>query len=174
MATLERSLKQFYDRLCLSSKQKKAIKLAPAISAVMILLLILSGLIIVNVRSLYETSSTISSVGTLRAIGVEVYTDERLTTPATSVKWGFLTPSAKKTSTIYIRNEGNVPLAVRLFTENWRPSTASDYLTLTWNFNNGQKIDPEKFAEVTLTLTVDAGITGITSFNYDLIVEGSG
>ena len=66
MATLERSLKQFYDRLCLSSKQKKVIKLAPAISAVMILLLILSGLIIVNVRSLYETSSTISSVGTLR------------------------------------------------------------------------------------------------------------
>lgn len=174
MATLERALKQFYDRLCLSSKQKKVIKLAPAISAVMILLVILSGLVIVNVRSLYETSSTISSVGTLRAIGVEVYQDERLTNPATSINWGFLAPGAKRTSTIYISNEGNVPLTVRLFTENWRPSTASDYLTLTWNFNNGQKIDPDKFVEVTLTLTVSAGITGITSFNYDLVVEGSG
>jgi hypothetical protein len=89
VATLERALKKFYDRLCLSSNQKKVIKLAPAISAVMILLAILSGLVIVNVRSLYETSSTISSVGTLRAIGVEVYKDERLTSPAASINGAF-------------------------------------------------------------------------------------
>jgi len=59
-------------------------------------------------------------------------------------------------------------------TSSWSPSSASNYLTLTWSFSNGQKIDPDKFVEVTLTLTVSEGITGITSFNFDLIVEGSG
>lgn len=173
MATLERAPK-LYGRLRLATKQKKLVKIAPVITAVMILLLTLSGLIIVTARSLFETSSTISSVGTLKAIGVEVYTDEKLTSPATFVKWGYLSPGARKTSSIYIRNEGNAPLTVHLSTKNWSPPTASNYLTLTWSFSNGQKIDPDKFVEVTLTLTVSEGITGITSFNFDLIVEGSG
>jgi hypothetical protein len=174
VATLERALQELYGSFRLTTKQKKVVKLAPVVSATLILLLILSGLIIVTARSLFETSNTISSVGTLKAIGVEVYTDEKLTNPATFINWGYLLPGAKKTSTLYIKNEGNAPLTVYLSTKNWSPPTASNYLTLTWSFSNGQKIDPDKFVEVTLTLTVSEGITGITSFNFDLIAEGSG
>lgn len=173
VATLEHAL-ELFGSFRLTTNQKKVVKLAPVICAVIVLLLILSGLIIVTARSLYETGSTISSIGTLKAIGVEVYKDDKLTTPMTSINWGYLSPGAKKTSTIYISNEGNFPLTVRLFTDNWSPPSASNYLTLTWSLTNGQKLDPDKFVEVTLTLTVAEGFTGIMSFHFDLIAEGSG
>ena len=173
MATLERTLQELYGSFRLTTKQKKVVKLAPVVSATLILLLILSGLIIVTARSLFETSNTISSVGTLKAIGVEVYTDEKLTNPATFINWGYLLPGAKKTSTLYIKNEGNAPLTVYLSTKNWSPPTASNYLTLTWSYS-GQVINAATTTPVTLTLAVSESITGINSFGFDITAVGSG
>jgi len=134
---------------------------------------ILSGLIIVTVRSPYETSSTISSVGTLKAIGIGVYWNESLTSRVNVIDWGVLEPSAKKSFTVYIRNEGNLPLTLSVSTSNWNPPTASNYLTLTWSYA-GQTINAGATIKVTLTLTVSESITGINNFNFDITAVGSG
>ena len=134
---------------------------------------ILSGLIIVTVRSPYETSSTISSVGTLKAIGIGVYWNESLTSRVNVIDWGVLEPSAKKSFTVYIRNEGNFPLTLSMSTSNWNPPTASNYLTLTWSYA-GQTINAGATIKVTLTLTVSESITGINNFNFDITAVGSG
>ena len=61
---------------------------------------ILSGLLIANVRSLYQTSSTISSVGTFKAIGIGVYWDEELTHEVNALDWGYLAPGSSKSFTV--------------------------------------------------------------------------
>jgi hypothetical protein len=134
---------------------------------------ILSGLIIVTVRSIYQTSSTISSVGTLKAIGIGVYWDDDSASRVNEIKWGVLEPSAQKSFTVYIRNEGNLPLTLSVSTSNWNPPTASNYLTLTWSYA-GQTINAGATIKVTLTLTVSESITGINNFNFDITAVGSG
>ncbi len=139
----------------------------PAVIAVMLIAGILSGLIIVNVRSLYQTSSTISSVGTFKAIGIGVYWDEDSTRIVNTLDWGFLTAGSSKSFTVYISNEGALPLTLTISTSNWNPSTASNYLTLKWSYN-GQTLDADTTIPVTITLTVSPSISGINAFDFDI------
>jgi hypothetical protein len=171
--TLERTLKQLHGRLCIIAKRRKPVTLILAICAVIVLSGILSGFIIVNVKSLYQTSSTISSVGILKAIGIEVYRNRDLTDRVTAIDWGTLRPGTTETYTIYVSNKGNLPLTLSLSTSNWSPPSASNYLTLTWNYN-GQTINKGEAVQVTLTLTVSPSVTGISSFRFDIAAIGSG
>jgi hypothetical protein len=153
-------------------KRGKLVKLTPAIIAAMFLSAILFGLIIVNVKSIYQTSSTFSSVGTFKAIGIGVYWDADLTRSVTALEWGLLAPSAQKSFTVYISNEGTLPLTLSMSTSNWNPPTAFNYLALTWSYN-GQTIDAGKIVQVTLTLTVSESLTGMDSFNFDITTIGT-
>lgn len=169
METLEYALKQVYNGL---AKRKKVFKLAPAVAATILLFIFLSALVVGNVNSLYQTSSTISSFGTLKAIGIEVYRDETLTNKATMINWGLLTPGTQKTQTIYVSNKGNLPVSLYLSVSNWSPSTASNYLTLTWSYANGQTLNSSDAVKVTLTLAVSPSVTGVSNFNFDVTAEG--
>ena len=148
------------------------LKLVLAIIAVIFLSGIISGFIIVNVKPIYQTSSTISSVGTFKAIGVGVYWDDSLTNRVTEINWGLLEPGDRKSFTIYISNEGTAPLTLSMSTSKWNPSSASNYLTLTWS-NTGQTINAGVAAQLTLTLTVSESVSGINSFNFDITAVGS-
>jgi hypothetical protein len=172
--TLEHTLKQLYGRLCLIEKKpRKTGKLMLAIFAVLVLSGILSGFIIANVRSIYQTSSTISSVGTFKAIGIGVYWDNSRTNRVTEINWGLLEPGDKKSFTIYISNEGNAPLTLSMSTSNWNPSSVANYLTLTWS-NIGQTINAGVTAQLTLTLTVSPSVSGTNGFSFDITAVGSG
>lgn len=139
----------------------------------MILLsVVLLGLIIVSVRSIYQTSSTISSVGTFKAIGVQVYCYDASTRRVDAIEWGTLMPGSQKSFTVYVANEGNLPLTLSMSTSNWNPPIASNYLTLTWSYT-GETINPDTTIEVTLTLTVSESITGVYNFNFDITAVGT-
>jgi len=148
------------------------VKLVPAVIAVVLLSGILSGLIVANVRSLYQASSTISSVGTFKAIGIGVYWDDYSTRSVNALDWGLLSPGSQKSFTVYVSNEGALPLTLTISTSNWNPSTASNYLTLTWNYN-GRTLDADTTVPVTITLTVSSGISGINTFNFDITAVGT-
>jgi len=60
-----------------------------------------------------------------------------------------------------------------MYTSNWNPSNASDYMTLSWDYG-GQSINPDEVVQVTFTLSVDASIDGITGFSFDITIVGSG
>jgi hypothetical protein len=119
-----------------------------------------------------QTTKTLSSTGTIKTVGVGVYTTAQFTTAVTSIPWGTLEPGASQDFACYIRNEGNAPSTLTLSTSNWSPSTAPNYLTLSWDYN-GQLINPGSAIKVTFTLNVNAGITGITTFGFDITIVGS-
>ena len=153
-------------------KREEPVKFALALITLMLLFGILSGLLITNVRSIYQTSSTISSVGTFKAIGIGAYWDTELTLSVDLLDWGVLTPGIQKSFTFYIANEGNLPLTLSISTSNWNPQISSDYLIVTWSYL-GQTISPGKTIPVTLTLTVSGNINGFNNFSFDIAIAGT-
>ena len=99
-----------------------------------IALILLSGLMLAQVLSAIQISSTISNVGTLKlSADIGVYWDASFTNRTTAINWGTLDPGATKSFSIYIRNEGSYALTFSMSAANWSPSTASNYITMGWN-----------------------------------------
>jgi len=115
---------------------------------------------------------TLPNLGTVKAMGVGVYWDSGCSNSVTSVNWGTVEPGSTNDVTVFIRNEGNGAETLSSTAENWNPSTASMYMSLTWDYG-GQVIDVGEVVQVTLSLSVSASITGITSFSFDIVIVGS-
>ncbi len=116
---------------------------------------------------------TISNAGTIKTIGVGVYSDQACTTPVSSINWGTIDPGSNVNKTVFIRNEGNAPATLSMTTSNWNPSTASSYMTLNWNYG-GQSLTVNQVVQVKFTLSVSASITGITNFSFDITIAANG
>jgi hypothetical protein len=144
------------------------------IGAMLILVTYTLGLSLVSqVISADQTSRTLSSTGTIQTIGVGVYTDYQCNTPLSSIPWGKLEPGESQSVICYIRNEGNSPSTLSMYTSNWNPASAENYLTLSWNYN-GQPINADASVQVTFTLSVDESIEGVTNFSFDITIVGTG
>jgi hypothetical protein len=125
------------------------------------------------VYALTSVSVYLSSVGTVKALGVGVYWDNGCSQAVSSIDWGLAEPGAVKNVTVYIRNEGNAPITLLLQTSNWNPTNAADYISLSWNYS-GQTIGANQVLAVTLSLSVSPNIQGITSFSFDIIISAVG
>lgn len=144
------------------------------LAALSIAVVALSPLFFASVsRNTLEQSVTVGSSGTVKAIGVGVYWDSGCTNRVTSISWGTIEPGTNVSSTVYIRNQGNSPATLSMHTENWNPTNASGYLTLSWNYS-GQTLAVNEVIQVTFTLTVSSEIQGTTSFTFDIVIVGSG
>ena len=126
-----------------------------------------------SVLASVQTSRTVSNAGTVKAVGVGVYSDDECTITLSSIGWGMLEPGSSKNVSCYIRNEGNSASTLSMYTSNWNPSNASEYMSLSWDYG-GQSVDPGEFVQVTFTLSVSVSIEGITSFSFDITIVGSG
>jgi len=144
------------------------------LTAIIFLLLTL-GMITFNgtIKGLLTKTVTLPSQGTVKGIGVGVYSDSSCSSKVSSIDWGTAEPGSVKTVTVYIRNEGNAAITLSMSTTNWSPSTAPNYISLNWNYG-GQTINPNGVIPVTLTLSVSSSITGISSFTFDIVITASG
>lgn len=115
----------------------------------------------------------IGSRGKVTVIGVGVYWDANCSSPVYSLDWGSVTPGSIKNQTVFIRNEGNEPSTLFLNTTNWNPAKASDYITLTWDYN-GYILYPDQTTKVMLTLSIAPTTEGIKDFNFDIIIGVNG
>jgi hypothetical protein len=126
-----------------------------------------------QVFSANQTSRTLSNAGSVMTIGVGVYWDNGCTDRVASIDWGTLEPGSTGNVACYIRNEGNSVSTLSMTTSNWSPSGASSYMSLSWDYG-GQSINTDEVIQVEFTLSVDANIEGITNFNFDITIVGSG
>ena len=126
-----------------------------------------------TVLSVRSTSRTIPNGGSVKGIGVGIYWDSACTNRTSSINWEFLDPGSNKTVTLYIRNEGNAVVTLSKAEQNWNPSAASSYMTLSWNYA-GQTLSVNQVFQVKLTLIVSSTVSGITNFSFDLTVSATG
>ena len=117
-------------------------------------------------------NQTISNAGSVKAIGVGVYWDQVCTSTVSSIDWGIMEPGANVNKTVYIRNEGNALARLTIAASNWNPSSASSYMTLSWDYG-GQILNVGEVVQVKLTFSVSSDITGITSFSFDITITAS-
>ncbi len=126
-----------------------------------------------TVMSLLEADKTITNAGTVKTVGVGAYWDPDCVNTATIIDWGTLEPGSNASVTVYIKNEGTAVATLSMYTSDWSPSNASDFIGLVWDYG-GQSLNPDDVVEVAFTLTVSSSIQGITSFSFDIVIVGSG
>lgn len=131
------------------------------------------GLVVSTVVfALLSASQNIQNSGSIKAVGVGVYTDSGCTTKAVSINWGAMTPGSTQDFTLYVKNEGTVSVILSMSTSNWTSAQASNYITLTWN-RGGQTLARQATATAILTLRVSANTTGVNSFGFNIVLTGT-
>jgi len=142
-----------------------------------VIALILLGLAFVGALSwaIYESIPKLHNHATIRVIGVEIYEDANLTTSLNVIEWGLLDPGENRSYSCWIKNIGNDAQKLTTWTEAWNPANASDWITLTWNYNNTW-IPAEGSISVDFIISVrsdfDPDITNFTEFSFDIWVKG--
>ena len=127
--------------------------------------------IMTSVLAAMQPSTTITNTGTIQALNLGVYQDSACTQPLSTVNWGTLRPATSANVTIYVKNTGNAAITLNMTVTAWSPSTASSYITLTWDRQN-QQLTPGSSVPALLTLAVSASVNGFTDFNCTTIISG--
>lgn len=140
----------------------------PVVAGILVAFVLLNG----TVMGTLLGQVTLPNLGTVKAMGVGVYWDSGCSNSVTSVNWGTVAPGSTNDVTVYIKNEGNAAETLSSTAENWNPSGASTYLSLSWDYA-GQVIAVGEVVQVTLSLSVSSAIEGITSFSFDIVIIGS-
>ncbi len=141
--------------------------------ALAIYALVITVIAISTVTALLTTQRTIQGSGSIKGVGLGIYWDLSCTNTTSSLDFGQLEPGSSKNFTLFLRNEGNSALTLNMTTENWNPTNAADYLTLTWN-REGQQVNPDEVVGFVIILYVSEDITGISTFSFDIIISGTG
>ena len=114
--------------------------------------------------ALFLPAATITNTGNLHAIGVSIN--------VASIDWGIIDPGQTKVNPVTVTNTGNQPITLNMITDNWNPTLAATYFTLTWNYN-AETILPQQSQTVQFSLTVSADIDpSITDFSFDTTITG--
>jgi len=140
---------------------------------VVVLLLLICALTVMGVQAVMQANMRLSSVGAVKSLGVEVYWDKNCTKAVTVIDWGILEPNSTTYRTIYIRNSGNSGVNLWLKSENFVPSSASQFLTLRWDYNNETML-PNSVIQISLGLYIGENVDNTTSFSFDIIITAYG
>ncbi|MGB9854205.1 MAG: hypothetical protein ACPLRY_05295 [Candidatus Bathyarchaeales archaeon] len=127
--------------------------------------------LVASVLGALVATQNFNNTATIKAVGVGVYSNSQCTVKVTAIDWGVLSPGETRTQTIYVKNEGNVPIVLSLSVGNWTPSEAS-VISVTWN-RQGAPLAAGSSVSATLSLTVPASISGVTSFSFVITITGT-
>ena len=148
----------------MTSKKLFPLAIVVAIIALPLLTLTSMGVLGVNLE--------LPSIGEVTTINVDVYSDSACINQLTSLDWGRISPGNSEEITIYLKNTGNAQITLSLTTNNWTPTNANDYISVSWDKENA-KLDPDQVTSATLTLTISESIDEITSFSFSTVIAGT-
>jgi hypothetical protein len=73
---------------------------------------------------------------------------------------------------MYVKNTGDVSETLNMTVSSWSPSSASSYITLTWN-QEKTVLTAGQVVEAVLTLSVSSSISDVTSFSFSITITGT-
>lgn len=132
----------------------------------------LAIVVIVLVAVILSMMVTVHNVGTIKAIGVGVFSDSACTQVLSTIDWGSHRPGEQVGVTTFIKDIQNTNLTMTMFTSNWNPTTAPKYLTCTWNYT-GVVLRPAQVIPIQMRLSIASNVTGITSFSFDININAT-
>jgi hypothetical protein len=140
--------------------RKEAVLLASALITALFLFLV----------GFYVGPST--GVSAVEAVSVGVYWDRDCTSPVESIDWGSISPGSSETASIFVRSEADADVRLSLNTTGWKPTHASEYIFLDWNYTSWS-LRLEGAAHTTLSLSVSPRITNVTDFSFDIVISAT-
>jgi hypothetical protein len=153
---------------------RRILKKGKMIAAVALLGFFVINLFLLNsIVGQTSTKTSLQSYGSIRTVGVGVYTSSSCVATVSTVDWGQITPGHSISRTFYLRNEGNSDVTLSMFVTNWTPAITEDYMSVDWNYA-GQSLSPNQVITVTFTLSVNSAINGIETFNFNIDIIGAG
>ena len=147
-------------------------KLKKIPSTAIIALAITALALTLTTAAVLSTNQTVPLNGTINAVNLGVYSDSACTQTVTALTVGTLNPGGTATQTVYVKNTGNVPETLTMTTNNWTPTNAPTYLTLSWNRQN-TVLNAGASIQATLTLTAAANTGSLTTFSCDVTLTGT-
>ena len=134
--------------------------------------LLVVGVLVAVVGGSIVSYVSFSNTGVVKTVGVGVYWDVTCANVVSSIGWGAVEPGSTKNFTVYVRNEGTSSATLSLSTGNWSPSSASNYIFLSWDYG-GQVLSPSQVVQVMLILSISSSIAGISNFSFDITISAS-
>jgi len=105
-------------------------------------------------------------------VEIDVYSDGECTSKLTQVEWGSIEAGSSIDRVMYVKNTGDAEVTLSLLTDSWDPVVAEDYMVVSWDYN-GEELGSGEVVEITLTLTVEASISVLGEFHFDVVIVGS-
>lgn len=138
---------------------------------VLVLLLALVG--IATVVGVTTVQRRIANRGVVHivTIGLDVFRDLGCTDPAIDLNWGTLEPGDTAAKTLYAKSTGNTAIVLSMTTENWFPTAAGTFITVVWDAE-GMTLNPGDVTPVSLGIAIAPDVSGITDFNFDIVLVG--
>ncbi len=121
----------------------------------------------------FASNISVVQANSVQGVGAGIYWDQDCTNRTLSLNWGSIEAPSSNNLTIYVRNEGNSAVSLRISASNWTPSRASSYMSLIWNYS-GQILKANEAIPIKLTLQVSPTIIDVTDFNFDTIITTIG
>ena len=147
-----------------STKTAKVILIALTVAA---LTLATTTLAAININRDVTSSGTITTTP-----NISVYSDSACTQNLTGINWGSIEAGGSTSRTIFVKNTGTGTVTLSLASNNWTPSEACSYITISWNSEETQ-LSSGQLTSATLTLTVASSITAITTFSNTFTISGT-
>jgi hypothetical protein len=136
-----------------------------AFATTCLILLVILGIIVGNP----SWNILIVHADYVRGIGVGIYWNQDCTNRVLSFDWGPIEAGLDSTMIVYVRNEEDSAVSLQMTTSNWTPSVASGYITLTWTYS-GKTLSTNEVIPIDLNLNVSPTLSGITHFNFDIVI----
>ena len=147
--------------------------MAQKIATPAIVIIAITGLLVtMTTLGALSDSQMFSLNGTVSTVNVEAYTDSACTIPCTALNVGNVAPGSTVTQTVYIKNSGTIPVTLTMAASGWSPTTASSYLTLSWNRGN-YVLNAGLSVQAVLTLTVASSTGSLTAFSCSVTITGT-
>ena len=118
------------------------------------------------------TSRKLSASGVISTTNLGLYSDYACTQTLTSISWGDISPGSTVSKTIYVKNTGSQPITLSMSGDNWYPDSAAAVMTLGWD-KEGVVLSAGQVAISNLWLSVSSGVSGIGTFNVDIVISGT-